>query len=186
MRRSSYFFGKALVFAGLIAAAASLKWWNEARHAGQAAAIDGDSLRLDGVEIRLAGIDAPEFDQPCRREGRSWPCGRAAKAQLAKELAQGPALCVSSAKDRYGRVLAKCSVNGVEINAAMVRNGMAIAYGGYEREEAEARDAKRGVWSSEFEQPQSWRREHRRDGQGAIEQDAGGRSAPLPPQRPPS
>ena len=35
-----------------------------------------------------------------------------------------------------------------------------IAYGGYEREEAEARDAKRGVWSSRFERPQDWRAAH--------------------------
>ena len=27
--------------------------------------IDGDSLRVNGVEIRLEGIDAPEYHQEC-------------------------------------------------------------------------------------------------------------------------
>ena len=31
--------------------------------------IDGDTLRVDGVDMRLWGIDAPERRQTCRNEG---------------------------------------------------------------------------------------------------------------------
>jgi len=29
------------------------------------------------TEVRLFGIDAPEFDQSCTRNGRPWSCGSA-------------------------------------------------------------------------------------------------------------
>lgn len=177
------------VFGALVAAAAGLQWWRVSRDAGMALAIDGDSLRLDGAEIRLTGIDAPELDQTCERDGRPWRCGQAAKAYLAQQLAQGQADCRSSSRDRYGRKLAACRVNGVDVNSAMVRAGMAIAYGGYEREEAEARDARRGVWASRFDAPQEWRRAHPRGphGPAAPTPGSGGAppaDAPLPPARP--
>ena len=36
--------------------------------------IDGDSMRADGEEIRLLGIDAPELRQTCRdQHGKGWP-----------------------------------------------------------------------------------------------------------------
>jgi endonuclease YncB( thermonuclease family) len=41
----------------------------------------------------------------------------------------------------------------------MVASGMAVAYGGYNREEAEARAQKRGLWGSDFKLPRDWRRE---------------------------
>ena len=38
---------------------------------GPAAVIDGDSLRVAGVEVRLHGVDAPEGRQTCERGGRA-------------------------------------------------------------------------------------------------------------------
>ena len=35
-------------------------------------AIDGDSLTVDGKEVRLHGIDAPEFNQTCKKGGQDW------------------------------------------------------------------------------------------------------------------
>lgn len=178
-----------MVFLVLAGVSTGLKLWREERSRGMGIAIDGDSLRLDGVEIRLMGIDAPEFDQPCFREGRPWRCGPAARAHLARALAQGEANCVSNQRDRYGRALARCSVNGVEINAAMVREGMAFAYGdAYRREQAEARDARRGLWAGPpAESPQEWRRAHARgvpDMATTTPADDGG-TAPAPPLPPP-
>lgn len=124
--------------------------------------IDGDSIRLGGEELRLAGIDAPELHQSCEREGRPWRCGQAAKAALERDTRRPGLRCVSSSRDKYGRWLAVCSAGGAEINGAMVRSGMAVSYGRYEREEAEARDARRGLWAGHFERPELWRREHPR------------------------
>src|SRR5688572_13845217 len=77
-------------------------------------AIDGDSLRADGEEIRLLGIDAPELRQTCRdHQGRNWACGRDARDQLRRILARGKVRCAVAEKDRYGRTLARCSASGV-------------------------------------------------------------------------
>jgi endonuclease YncB( thermonuclease family) len=40
----------------------------------------------------------------------------------------------------------------------MVAEGLAVAFGAYKSEEAQARSARRGLWASEFERPQDWRR----------------------------
>jgi endonuclease YncB( thermonuclease family) len=124
---------------------------------GAAQAIDGDSLRLAGEELRLKGIDAPEFSQICQVSGRDSPCGREARAHLRRLLASGLATCIGNERDRYGRLLVQCRVRGVDINAAMVRDGHAVAFGGYAAEEAEARAAYRGLWAGTFERPRDWR-----------------------------
>ncbi len=130
---------------------------------GAAEAIDGDSLRLNGEEMRLRGIDAPEFSQMCQAGGRDSPCGREARAALRKLLSSGLATCIGDERDRYGRLLVSCRVRGIDVNAAMVRDGQAVAFGGYEREEAEAKAAFRGLWAGTFERPRDWRARHARD-----------------------
>jgi endonuclease YncB( thermonuclease family) len=44
----------------------------------------------------------------------------------------------------------------------MVGAGQAVAYGAYQAEEREAREARRGVWASTFEHPAVWRGRHPR------------------------
>ena len=131
-----------------------------------ASAIDGDSLRVDGKDIRLLGIDAPELLQTCRDErGRDWACGGAAHALLSRIVSRGTVNCVSNAKDRFGRTLARCSAGDIaDVGEALVRAGYAIDFmkGGYGAAEAEARAAKRGIWRGEFEKPRDWRAKHRR------------------------
>lgn len=129
---------------------------------GVGRAVDGDSIRLDELDIRLSGLDAPELRQTCERAGQNWNCGAAARNALAARLGRGEMSCKSQGLDRYGRTLAVCSVAGEDINAALVREGMAVAYGGYEREETEARNARRGVWAGQFMPPQQWRRQNPR------------------------
>lgn len=130
---------------------------------GASMVIDGDSLRVGGEELRLEGIDAPEYRQFCRRrdgarESEQVACGRAARAALARLLAHGELACAIGRVDRYGRGLARCTAGGVDVNAAMVRDGHALAYGDYRREEEEARSAGRGIWAYDFERPADWRR----------------------------
>lgn len=131
--------------------------------AGMAVAIDGDSLRLAGEELRLEGIDAPEYRQTCRdRAGQGVACGRQARRALAAMLAPGKVSCTVSRVDRYGRGLARCRSGSADINAALVRQGQALAYGDYRAEEEEARAAGRGLWATSFERPQQWRQSHPR------------------------
>jgi endonuclease YncB( thermonuclease family) len=119
--------------------------------AGLARVIDGDTLEIDGRQVRLAGIDAPEAGQTCgRRLLGSWRCGTAASDQLAKLVAKRRVNCESRGTDKYDRMLGICFVDGRDINAEMVREGLAWAFvkysRSYVRQEAEARLARVGIW----------------------------------------
>src|SRR5690606_410103 len=46
---------------------------------GRVTVNDGDSITLGAERIRLRGIDAPEYNQFCRRNGAEYPCGRRAR-----------------------------------------------------------------------------------------------------------
>lgn len=132
--------------------------------------IDGDTLRAgDGSEYRIFGIDAPELHQSCTEaDGKSWLCGRAAKAKLTVLIKGGNVNCVARATDRFGRTVAVCSAEGVpDLGEVLVRDGYAIDLGGaagnpYADAEAEAREAKRGIWRGTFERPSEWRQAHPR------------------------
>ncbi len=136
---------------------------------GQAQALDGDSLRISGEDMRIKGIDAPEFNQTCQRMGKEVPCGREAASALRRILARGPVTCVGFEHDRYGRLLVTCRSLGADVGAMLVREGMAVSYGDYLVEEAEARADNRGLWSGTFEMPRDWRASHpRNDTPGVV------------------
>ena len=60
---------------------------------GPAHAVDGDTLVLNDRQVRLAGIDAPELDQSCQRDGQAWACGEEAKRQLDSMIASQTVHC---------------------------------------------------------------------------------------------
>jgi endonuclease YncB( thermonuclease family) len=121
--------------------------------------IDGDSLVLDGREVRLVGIDAPEGRQACTQGGREWRCGEASRAALQRLVGSDAVECRSVERDQHGRDLARCTAGGRDLNRSMVAEGFAVAFGSdYRREEAAAREARRGLWAGEFEPPREWRR----------------------------
>lgn len=124
---------------------------------GRVSIIDGDSVRIQGVEIRLLGIDAPESQQFCTRNGTSWPCGAQAARKLSARVRGKTVTCKGHARDAYDRLLARCRVSGVDINRWLVEQGWAVSYHGYPGAERAARKAKRGIWSGEFVMPRDWR-----------------------------
>lgn len=152
----------ALGFIGLLAVAGAVLQYRLGPGrslVGAGEAIDGDSLRLAGEELRLEGIDAPEYRQTCRDPaGQEVACGRQARRALAAMLALGNITCSVSRVDRYGRGLARCRHGDADVGAALVRQGLAVAYGAYRAEEEEARAAGRGLWALSFERPEEWRR----------------------------
>jgi endonuclease YncB( thermonuclease family) len=136
------------------------------RITGIAAVIDGDTIEIRGIRIRLFGIDAPEGAQDCgRADGTRWDCAQRATSALENYLRNRPVVCVRRDVDRYGRLVGQCTVSGVDVNAWLVRNGWAVAYTRYSRDyvrqEAEARAARRGIWSGDFVMPWEWRRGQR-------------------------
>lgn len=130
------------------------------RAAGAARLVDGDSLFVGSSEVRLKGIDAPEGRQTCTRNGAPWACGNAARDELAGLIGRDEVVCRVVERDMHGRLLAYCTAGGRDLNKGMVASGMAVAYGGYLREEGEAKLRKRGLWASEFTRPREWRDRH--------------------------
>lgn len=129
---------------------------------GTARIIDGDTLEVNGARVRLHGIDAPETAQNCRSGARVWSCGREATRALARRIGSRPVACKELDRDRYGRVVAVCSVGGEDLNGWMVAEGWAFAYRKYSMrylaEEMAAKVAKRGVWRGDVVAPWDWRR----------------------------
>ena len=130
---------------------------------GVASVIDGDTVEIRGTRIRLHGIDAPESRQLCTRpSGQSWRCGQQAALALSDRIGRRSAICVARDTDRYGRTIAVCSQDGIDLNAWMVAEGWAVAYRQYSRDyvlaDTEARSAGRNIWSGTFVMPWDWRR----------------------------
>ncbi len=130
--------------------------------AGVASVIDGDTLEIHGQRIRLDGVDAPERRQLCRLDGKPWQGGKDAANALAEKIARRPVTCEDLGRDRYKRIIARCTVAGEDLEKWMVANGWALAYRRYSLDyvdqEAEAQAARRGIWASEFVKPWEWRR----------------------------
>jgi endonuclease YncB( thermonuclease family) len=131
--------------------------------AGVASVIDADTIEIHGERIRLHGIDAPESSQTCLDEaGQKWRCGQRAALALQDLIGRRTVTCDERDVDRYRRIVSRCMVGDVDINAWLVAQGWALAYRRYSLDyvssEAEARAAARGMWAGTFEPPWEWRR----------------------------
>jgi endonuclease YncB( thermonuclease family) len=162
MRLFGAFLGGAAFWTGAAAADVS----------GPLRIIDADTVEVAGVAIRLFGIDAPELDQPCSdAAGRPWLCGAWAAAQVAEAYGGDLAECRAVDLDRYGRTVARCSVDGQDIGRAIVAAGWATAYRAYswdyDLEEKAAQIAGLGLWSGTFAMPSAYRAETGADPQEA-------------------
>jgi micrococcal nuclease len=109
---------------------------------------DGDTMTLlvdsKPLKIRLANIDAPEKKQAF---------GQRSKESLSDICWGTDATYETQAIDRYGRTVAVVFCNGTEANKEQVRRGLAWKYTKYNKDqslpaiEAEARNAKFGLWA---------------------------------------
>jgi endonuclease YncB( thermonuclease family) len=168
-----------LALAVLVAVSVSRTGWL-APETGRFTAIDGDSLRKGEQEYRLHGIDAPELQQSCTgRDGKSFPCGRAARDHLRGLVRSETLDCDIREIDRYSRLVAECRAGALDINREMVRSGWAIAYRrhgtDYQDTESAARAAGRGIWQGDFEIPERWRQQHRGE---MVRSDMSGEALP--------
>ena len=87
---------------------------------GTALISDGDTITISGIKVRLNGIDTPERDQTCRKAGVTWKCGYEVTETLRGWLATKKVRCLGDTKDRYGRLIADCFVDGYNVNARLV------------------------------------------------------------------
>jgi len=133
---------------------------------GPATATDGDTLKLaqggTTVSVRLFGVDAPEARQHCAsRSGADYACGDRATLFLAGAVYGRTLKCEPKDIDRFGRTVASCSVDGLDLGRALVASGLAVAYRSfsmiYVEDEAAAKRARRGLWAGKFQPPAAYR-----------------------------
>jgi endonuclease YncB( thermonuclease family) len=128
---------------------------------GTGRAKDGDSLMAGNTEVRLFGIDAPEFDQTCTKNGMGWSCGASAADKLAQLVTGKNVVCSSAGTDQYKRILGRCMVGATDVNRAMVASGYAVAFRRYSSDYVSAEDSakatKRGIWAGTFQLPSDYR-----------------------------
>lgn len=123
--------------------------------------LDGDTIDVltpakELVRVRLAGIDAPEKKQAF---------GNTAKQKLS-DLAFSRNVVVDWQKrDRYGRIVGKVLIAGIDVDLEMVKAGLAWHYRKYMKEqpmadrlsymqaETVARERRLGLWSDSMPVP---------------------------------
>lgn len=142
--------------------------------AGQAKVIAGDAIEIEGTAIRLFGIAAPASGQLCRSKvGEPYRCGQLASDALSDLIAKRRVDCVQRGESRVGRrIIAVCTVAGLDLADWMVRNGHALDWpkystGDYAAAQDEAKHAERGIWSGSFVEPWRYRQCMRSGGKPA-------------------
>lgn len=106
------------------------------------------------LKIRLAHIDAPEKDQPY---------GEAATRALSALVLNQRVAVTTVATDFYGRTIALIQAGDVQVNAELVRRGLAWASrkAAMKKIQRDAQQAARGLWHEASPiPPWVWRREH--------------------------
>ena len=131
---------------------------------GEASAIDGDSLNM---QIRIFGIDTPEAGQICKdAQAREYACGQVASDALTRLVRDKIISCKVKTRDRYGRPVAICYADDVDLGGVIVNQGLAVAFRRYSDKyvahEQRARAAKRGLWAGTFELPWEYRERRRK------------------------
>src|SRR3981189_1257802 len=78
---------------------------------------EGDHIQTRTTPIRLGGIAAPSLDQmSLTNQGERWTCGVAARDELIKHADNKTWICRSrQVVDRRGRLVARCEVDGEDI-----------------------------------------------------------------------
>lgn len=134
---------------------------------GPAEVLDGDTIEIQGKRIRLFGIDAPEATQLCYRGSESWACGEAAAGELRGLIGDNELTCRGHEIDQFGRLVAVCTIAGMDLGKLMVAKGWAIAFRRYSDDyvvdQARAQASKLGMWNSTFVSPEEHRAAERGD-----------------------
>ncbi|WP_375682894.1 MULTISPECIES: nuclease [unclassified Bartonella] len=119
-------------------------------------------------DIRLYGVESCETRQFASRNGVKWPCGAFVTAWLVSKTIDKKVTC------RQARVVqqvhyAQCFVDGVDLARLGLAEGLMVltkdqhhfpSPADYKTLQSAAQKAQNGLWSSQFQQPEDWRRDH--------------------------
>jgi endonuclease YncB( thermonuclease family) len=79
--------------------------------------VDGDTIRIDGRNIRLQGVDAEELSEPN---------GHAARDIMQGIVASRIVSCSPDGTSSYGRIVARCYIDGIDIAIPLIAGGWAL------------------------------------------------------------
>lgn len=128
---------------------------------------DGDTIYVlqggNTFTVQLHGIDAPEPSQPYGKQATNFLRRRVAGKEVQVRVRD---------RDRYGRLVSSVVLNGRDVNAQLLRAGLAWYYWWYENytpdarrdqtREYRAQQADRGLWAQATPiPPWEWRDENR-------------------------
>jgi endonuclease YncB( thermonuclease family) len=119
----------------------------------QVAVVDGETLLLHRTVVRLLGITAPPRGRSCggANVAANTDCGGASAAALAELVRGRNVSCQLNGRDPKGLAQGTCEAAGTQLNRALVASGWARASdisSDFWIDEAQARSAHRGLWSS--------------------------------------
>ena len=114
---------------------------------------DGGTLQAGKVVIRLSGIAAREADATCKDgNGKSWPCGAAAKTALTRLIRARAVSCALPKGGEHHIFETSCEVAGTDLSTWLVRQGWATPKGPNDaalaKAAAAAKSEKLGLWHS--------------------------------------
>lgn len=114
---------------------------------GKCYIFDGDTIVINHIHIRLAGIDAPELDQPYGQSSK-WALHKLCKGQVITARINGEL--------SHNRLVATCHLpDGRDIAAELVRQGLALdwpLFSGGRYLQCEPPDARRKLWKTALRQ----------------------------------
>ena len=122
---------------------------------GKCWVIDGDTVVIDNVHIRLAGIDAPELDQPWGVKAK-WALVALCRGQIVTARVTGEL--------SHDRVVGVCTLpDGRDLGAELVKQGLALdwpAFSGGKYACHEPEGARKRLWRAAARQKTAAKRLH--------------------------
>lgn len=158
-----------LILLMLLIAFQPIAWAERVQHV-----IDGDTFILENEQrVRLAGIDAPELEQPY---------GSEAKERLSRLILNRDVQLVCEDRKSYGRDICNAFIGHLDVQKELVGWGLAFDYtrfsgGKYFQAEHFAHSRYRGVWSGGV---RPWDYRHRKSVHLGYDLQAGRKASTLP------
>lgn len=132
---------------------------------------DGDTIQIGTVVYKLAGVDAPEVDQPCVDEhADTIACGVEARDALVKLIGKRDVRCEDLGEDTIykTRRAGICTIAGdaISLNQAVIQSGYGVSIAppakagakvSFQSDEAAAKEKRQGLWRGCFVMPANFR-----------------------------
>lgn len=95
-------------------------------------AVDGDTLKVDGVSVRISNLDTPERGGRAECDAEKFLAAVASKR--AQELVETGAVVIwpEGRADRYNRPLARVTVHGKDWAEIMISEFLAVRWEGHQ------------------------------------------------------